>query len=155
MSGSEKLPFRNSRVKHGSLHPQKIKLGTKSVLIVLNMIDLTKSNSKGTDDDDEAYEFPLFSKRYSSQSTVPATQNLHRISLRSPTPKDSELGFLISQRPDAYYFTPPASPEKLERYREAAVTGKDVKKALQQKWVDLDRIFPWQRHLLTLLSAWL
>lgn len=92
------------------------------------MTELGKDNSGGMDD--EAYDFPLFSKGSGSESA------LQRIILRSPTPRSLNPGFLTARRPDGYYFNAPSSEEQMQQYRETAVSSEDVRKELKQKWVD-------------------
>lgn len=89
-------------------------------------------NTSIQDDDCEAFEFPLFSKKSAS---APGNTSFQRIILRSPTPTNQNPGFLKSQRPVAYYFTDVISPVKAEQYQSAAMTGEDIIAGLKTRWV--------------------
>lgn len=78
---------------------------------------------------EDVFQFRLFSKKSSS---VPVAQ---RVVLRSPTPTNQNPGFLVPSRPDSYYFTNGSSIEKIQQYQQAAVTGDDILKGLNGKWV--------------------
>ena len=81
------------------------------------------------------YDFPLFSKKISFESSNRDNQALQRIVLRSPTPNSLNPGFLESQRSRSYYFTGQTSKEKLEQYQKVAISDEDIRKRLQERWV--------------------
>ncbi len=80
----------------------------------------------------DAFEFRLFSTK---STLAPEDPPLKRIVLRSPTPTNQNPGFLVSTRPDAYYFAPATGAEKIAQYQQAAVTGEEIMKGLKDRWV--------------------
>ena len=81
----------------------------------------------------EEYEFRLFS-RPSAVDTANST-NVQRIAIRSPTPPNGDPGFVIPQRPRAYYFTGDLDALRKERVDTAAVSGEEILAGLETKWV--------------------
>lgn len=97
-----------------------------------NELDMKPGAVRGdviVEPNEDVFQFRLFSKK---SSLVPGTQ---RIVLRSPTPTNQNPGFLVSSRPDSYYFTNASSIEKTQQYQQAAVTGEDIVKGLNGIWV--------------------
>lgn len=101
----------------------------------------TKTGTPGGDiiieSSDETYQFRLFSKDFTLD---PEAQ---RIILRSPTPTNQNPGFLVSSRPESYYFTNASSTEKTQQYEQAAVTGDDIMKGLNDTWVCQISLVSW------------
>lgn len=87
------------------------------------------------EDSDGVYDFPLFSKKISSEPSNRDKQALQRIVLRSPTPNSLKPGFLESQRSHSYYFTGQTSKEKLQQYQQVATSDEDIRKRLHERWV--------------------
>ena len=97
----------------------------------LAQVDLPHEDAK-TQEDEEAFEFPLFSKSKSD----PSATNVHsRVVIRSPTPISSEPGFVQPKRPDSYYFTFGPSREQRKQYDLVAVNGEDVLRERNVRWV--------------------
>lgn len=99
-----------------------------------------KSPPAGTtrDESAEVYTFRLFTRPARSVEHGLANaecQSLQRIALRSPTPVNSEPGFVKPRRPDEYYFTGIPSVRQLEQFRQAAVPGEHILKGLNTIWV--------------------
>lgn len=93
-------------------------------------------------DDPDAFEFRLFSKKSASKSSASNEQASRRIVLRSPTPTNTSPGFMIARRPDAYYFTDVASAQKTEQFESAAVSGEEIMKGLKDRWVCACSVLP-------------
>lgn len=84
---------------------------------------------------EEAYEFRLFAKPSGSGPLKEGCQGLQRIALRSPTPVNREPGFVEPLRPEAFHFTGITSAEQVERYQKAAVSGEEILKGMNVRWV--------------------
>ncbi len=89
------------------------------------------------DEDNAAYEFRLFAGSTGNRPSNRPDNGLQRITLRSPTPLNSEPGFLRPQRPDGHYFSGDKSSEMAERFSSVAVSGEQVLEGLKMRWVCL------------------
>ena len=83
-----------------------------------------------TENDADEYEFRLFAKPTKSSDSIG-----NRVVLRSPTPPSGDPGFLKAKRPDTFYFTGRPSEELLEQYQQAAVSGEQLARGLDVRWV--------------------
>lgn len=61
-----------------------------------------------------------------------------KVVVRSPTPTHREPGFVVSRRPDAFYFASPAGDALKEQYCDVAVSGEQILGGLKVPWVWLD-----------------
>ena len=95
--------------------------------------------------EEDGYDFRLFS-RPSAKPTDSKSRctGLQRIVLRSPSPANGEPGFVDLRRLDSYYFSRPTTAETLEQYRVAAVTGEEIMRGLDIRWVRSCRLVLWE-----------
>lgn len=100
-----------------------------------NTYTVTADPPGGGDEGIEEYEFRLFAGPKAGAPAGADHTAAQRIALRSPTPTHRDPGFVVPRRPEGYYFTGPLSQEDSERFRLAAVSGEDIVKGLQRKWV--------------------
>lgn len=82
----------------------------------------------------EAYEFRLFSGPKAGKA-ADRDSAIQRIAIRSPTPVNGEGGFVVSQRPDDYYFAKPLNDVGAEQIAAAAISGEDILQGLNLRWV--------------------
>lgn len=82
-------------------------------------------------DDADGYDFRLFAKP--TKSSDPSVGK--RIILKSPTPPSGDPGFVNARRPDTYYFKGAPSDELREQYRQAAISGEQLARGLDVRWV--------------------
>ncbi|KAL9127281.1 MAG: hypothetical protein Q9217_003816 [Psora testacea] len=87
------------------------------------------------DRDTGAYDFRLFSGPIKAREQAASISTVQRVELRSPTPTSGLPGFVVSRKPDTFYFTGALSSEQSERYRQAVVSGEDVISGLRTRWV--------------------
>lgn len=85
--------------------------------------------------DREEYEFRLFSKPAVGIKQENSRTLTQRIALRSPTPKNEGPSFVTSRRPNSFYFTGPSSPRQAKVYVESAVSGEEVLRGLDIRYV--------------------
>ena len=87
-------------------------------------------------DEADGYEFHLFTRSFASGLASVGTSNgPQRITLRSPSPADHDLGFTSGGRPDNYYFAGNTGVELAKQYTQAVVSGQDVIEGLKRSWV--------------------
>lgn len=84
---------------------------------------------------DGIYSFRLFSKKATSNHATSTGGAYQTINLRSPTPHDTNPGFVVQYRPATYYFTGSTAAKSSEQYRQAAVAGEEIIQNLQTQWV--------------------
>ena len=90
------------------------------------------------DENEESYNFRLFAKNVQSAQPVPSqnpSESLQKIVLRSPSPANSEPGFVNPRRPEEYYFTGVLNVEQAECFRQSAVSGEHILEGLGKSWV--------------------
>ena len=90
---------------------------------------------KEAGDPTDGYEFRLFLKSARPRAAGDPDDAIQRITLRSPTPGNDEPGFIISRRPDKYYFTGSVNSEQADQYRQAAVSYEDLITGSRTRWV--------------------
>lgn len=89
-------------------------------------------------DDDEAFEFRLFSRPVSKpNSSEQACEKPSRILIRSPSPVTGEPGFVQPRRPEKFYFATPPTVEQRARLEAAAVSADAIIAEQAHKWVGL------------------
>ena len=94
-----------------------------------------KSHSIKSDNDDSA-EFRLFA------NLGPSASESQRVVLRSPTPDAGNPGFVVTRRPDTYYFMGEATEEQVQQYQQASVSGYDILASLATRWKGCE--VPWR-----------
>ena len=89
------------------------------------------SHNQETIDDADEYEFRLFAKPTISSGASRG----NRIVLRSPTPPSGAPGFVKPRRPDTCYFTGQPSEKLREQFRLATISGEQLARGLDIRWV--------------------
>ena len=84
---------------------------------------------------DDMYSFPLFSQKATSTLAASTGRVYQTINLKSPTPPTTSPDLIFQRRPTTYYLSGIPSREIAEQYQQAAVTGEEVMKYRQTKWV--------------------
>ena len=87
----------------------------------------------------EDYEFRLFSGPRKGKAAN-SDGAIQRIAIRSPTPISGDPGFVIPRRPDSYYFTGPLNGVRAEQIAAAAISGEEIVKGLNLKWVRITTV---------------
>lgn len=96
---------------------------------------LPRATGSLPDQEEASYEFRLFARPSGSGLETSESNELPRVALRSPTPLNSEPGFVNPQRAEDYYFTGKPSAEQAEQFSRATVSGEQVLKNLGMRWV--------------------
>ncbi|KAL9629629.1 MAG: hypothetical protein Q9164_006798, partial [Protoblastenia rupestris] len=97
---------------------------------------------KGAGHPTDGYDFRLFLKSARPRAPTDPDEAIQRITLRSPTPGNDEPGFIISRRPDKYYFIGSVSSEQADQYRQAAVSYEDLITWSRTRWRGCE--LPWR-----------
>ncbi|MCJ1422561.1 hypothetical protein MMC29_000441 [Sticta canariensis] len=146
---------RSSSVERSSIDPNELLLRERLERTFINQQRDWASNVKNGEplqtaaetidvyqDDPDAFEFRLFSKKSASKSSASSEQALRKIVLRSPTPTNTSPGFMMARRPDAYYFTDVASAQKKEQFESTAISGEEIMNGLKDTWHGFE--LPWR-----------
>ena len=87
----------------------------------------------GAEDQEEAFDFRLFSTPKAKASG--AEGRGQRVVIRSPSPDSGGRGFTQPDRPESYYFAPEPTDERKRQFEAAAMSGEEVLRELDTRWV--------------------
>lgn len=105
--------------------------------------EISRDIGEQVQDEEEEYDFRLFTKPSSLGSTSVGASNIpQRITLKSPSPADDELALAGRGRPDEYYFAGHTDAQLMEQYVRAAVSGQDLIEGLKMRWRGME--LPWR-----------
>lgn len=92
-------------------------------LIPFEFIEQTAPQIEQQVEDEDEMDFFLFAHTPGQSKSEPQAS---RIRLKSPTPTDAVPGLENPHRDRSYYFREPPTPEELQRFKSAVVSGHDV-----------------------------
>jgi Fungal protein of unknown function (DUF2011) len=96
---------------------------------------VSRDNGSGLGDHvgGEEFEFRLFSSTGVPHSKESSQPPIHKVVLRSTSPVNPEPGFIVSERPESYYFANTADREK--EFESVAVEGVELLDRAAVRWV--------------------